>query len=95
MEVPLKTAKLAFSIFPTLENSVKYGNPNAVSDAGVGAIHALACIESAVLNVRINLSSIKDEELVRKISMECDELENKGKNYKDDLIKLVNNKINS
>ena len=38
------------------------GNPASISDVGVGLLATRACIEGAAMNVRINLSGLKDEE---------------------------------
>lgn len=73
--VPLRTAKLAFSLFAHLDAAVKLGNPNAVTDAMVATMLARTCVLGAVFNVRVNLASIRDEDFVRKLSEDCAELQ--------------------
>lgn len=60
-EIPLKTMKVAFSAFDLIETMAREGNPNSVSDAGVGAIAIRGAIYGAYLNVRINASGLKDK----------------------------------
>lgn len=72
--VPLHTAELAAEIFPLATYVVEHGNKNALSDGLVSAIAARTAILSALLNVRINLASIKDEEFVQCMNAKCLEL---------------------
>jgi len=65
------------------------GNQNAVTDACVGIMTARTAVLSALLNVRINLSSIKDEEYVAKMEKEADRLEKEAINKELDLINKV------
>lgn len=73
-EVPLSVAKKTCAILPLLEDLVEHGNHNAVTDACVAAMCARTAVLGAVLNVRINLSGIADEDFVAKIQAECDKL---------------------
>ena len=93
MEVPLKVAGVANEIFDTLRVAAQFGNPNAVSDAGVGALVAYAAIESALLNVKINLSAIKDTGLVTDVKKQCDEIMESAEYSKNDIMKIVYKKI--
>lgn len=61
MKTPLKTAELCVQLAQLLPEIAQYGNKNAVSDAGVGALMCRSACEAAVLNVKINLSSVEDE----------------------------------
>jgi formiminotetrahydrofolate cyclodeaminase len=92
-EAPLTTAREAVKIFDLLDVAAGYGNTNAVSDAGVGAILALAAVEGALLNVKINLGSIKNTEILQKVSKECDELLVLSKNRKEKIMSVVNSKL--
>jgi len=78
-EVPLKVMETALKSYQLLSEMVEKGNPNSISDVGVGALATRACVEGAALNVRINLGQLKDEkfksalvEKVRKISADSD-----------------------
>jgi formiminotetrahydrofolate cyclodeaminase len=71
----------------------KKGNINSITDAAVSAIMGKACVHSAILNVKINLSSIKDELFIEKISSEINNLEKNAINKTDKIIKFVHSKI--
>jgi len=60
-EVPLHTMKLCWEVIVLADTAAKYGNQNALSDAGVSAITALTGLKSAYFNVLINLPGVKDE----------------------------------
>lgn len=73
--VPLRVAELAVSLFPHLQAVLTLGNKNAVTDAMVGTMLARTCALGAIYNVRVNLSSIKDEAFVAELSSACDRLQ--------------------
>lgn len=91
--VPLKVAEKTLDIFNLLEIAVKYGNTNAISDAGVGALIALTGLEAAILNVKINLPSIKDPDFVSKVKEKCDAILKSGTTSKEGLLEIVKNKL--
>lgn len=61
-EVPLRVMETAAQSYDLLEEMANKGNPSSVSDVGVGLLALRACIEGAAMNVRINLSGLKDEQ---------------------------------
>ena len=61
IEVPFSTMKKAFESFEIIEAMVETGNPNSISDAGVGALCVRSAILGAWLNVRINAAGLKDK----------------------------------
>lgn len=70
-QVPLRTMKAAFSAFPLIEAMAKEGNPNSVSDAGVGALSIRTAVQGAYLNVKINAAGIKDRTVADAILAEA------------------------
>lgn len=60
VEVPLQVMQLAYDSLEVIEAMAEKGNPNSISDAGVGALCAKAAVEGAFLNVRINLAGFQD-----------------------------------
>jgi glutamate formiminotransferase len=74
-EVPLKVMETASKSYGLLAEMAEKGNPASVSDVGVGALATRACIEGAALNVRINLTQLKDEKfkvaLAEKVQSVC------------------------
>jgi formiminotetrahydrofolate cyclodeaminase len=93
LQVPFEVAKKAYSIYDYVLVACKYGNKNAVSDAGVAALMLQTAIESAILNVKINLSSIDDEEYNRNTKQQCDELIESGNKKKKEIMDIVNSKL--
>ncbi len=73
-QVPLRTMKVAYSAFPIIEAMAKEGNPNSVSDAGVGALCIRTAVHGAYLNVKINASGIKDRGIADKLLAEAAEI---------------------
>jgi glutamate formiminotransferase/formiminotetrahydrofolate cyclodeaminase len=67
IEVPFRTMKTAFEGFELIREMVRIGNPNSVSDAGVGALAIRACIMGAWLNVKINAAALEDKKSIEKI----------------------------
>jgi glutamate formiminotransferase / formiminotetrahydrofolate cyclodeaminase len=60
-KVPLRTMKAAAAVMPLCKTMATEGNPNSVSDAGVGALCARSAVYGAYLNVQINASGLKDK----------------------------------
>lgn len=73
-DVPLETARKCTQILDVARIAAEKGNKNSISDAAVSALMAQTGLQAAMLNVRINLCSIKDAEYVHKVSIELDEL---------------------
>ena len=68
-------AKTAAEIFSLAEAAVKSGNKNAVTDGLVAAMMARTAVLGALLNVKINLGSIRDEAFVSELREECSALQ--------------------
>lgn len=62
-EIPLKVMETASRSYDLLAEMAGKGNPASISDVGVGLLATRACIEGAAMNVRINLSGLKDEKI--------------------------------
>jgi formiminotetrahydrofolate cyclodeaminase len=92
-DIPLKVAKMSEPVFKLLEVAAEYGNPQAISDAGVGTLSALTGLEGALLNVRINLPGIKDSEYESFVTNEISRLLETGKAMKEKIMEKVNSKI--
>ena len=93
LDIPYEVAKQAFKIYDIIYIACSYGNKNAISDAGVSALLTQAAIESAVLNVKINLTSIKDANLIEEVGLHCNNLVREGREKRDELISIINSKI--
>ncbi len=94
IQVPFEVMKVAFTGFEVAEAMAETGNPNSVSDAGVGALALHACIEGAWLNVRINAESLIQPQ-VEQIKSEGAELMKRSSDFRSRILKLVEGKISS
>ncbi|MBO7541268.1 MAG: cyclodeaminase/cyclohydrolase family protein, partial [Bacteroidales bacterium] len=93
-QVPFRTMQKAFEAFEVINAMVEIGNPNSITDAGVGALCARSAVIGAGLNVKINAASLKDEEFKAKILADAAEIEAKAIAEEQRLIAEVNKKIN-
>lgn len=90
--VPFEVASLAYEIMPLADEAVVSGNKNAVTDGLVSAMMARTAVLSALLNTRINLGSIKDQEFVKEYSEKVEKLEKQAIEFeKNILAKFYNN----
>ena len=67
IKIPYRTMELAFKSFDLAKAMAEHGNPNSVSDAGVGALCARAAVKGAYLNVKINAQDLKEHADVKAI----------------------------
>jgi len=74
-DVPLEICRVAVEVCRLAKVAAAIGNPQAVTDAGIGAILGEAAVVGAGLNVRINLGSIEDEAYVRQAAAEIDAIQ--------------------
>lgn len=73
MQTPLLLAEECIKFYDNIEFAIKYGNKNLISDAGVATVLLHSAIESSIINVKVNLNFLREEEI-------CNEIENKCKN---------------
>ena len=88
-EIPLRTMRVAYSAFDLIEAMVKEGNPNSVSDAGVGALAVRSAIYGAYMNVRINSVDLKDRSVADILVAEAQEIYNKTADREKHIIDAV------
>jgi len=88
-EVPLQVAQKAYKMMDFIHTVATTGNSNAVTDACVAMMCARTAVLGALLNVRINLSSIQDTEYVNNMKNEADRLEKEAINKETKLLEWV------
>ncbi len=91
--VPLKVMETALSGYGLIREMVEEGNPNSVTDAGVGALALRTCIKGAYLNVKINASSLNDRDFVREVLIKSCDMDSKAKMEEEAIMKMVDEKI--
>ena len=73
-EVPLETARKCLEVLDVAYIVAQKGNTNSISDAAVSALMAQSAVHAAILNIRINLGSIKDDQFVQMVRTEIEEI---------------------
>ncbi len=92
-EVPLKTMRESVRSYELLKAMASEGNPNSVSDAGVGALAATAAVRGAHLNVRINAAGLSDREAAERLCAQAQEIEAEAVAAEAEIMQIVNSKI--
>jgi len=87
--VPFETATLCFSAMKSCIEAARSGNINSATDAAAGGYLAYASLESAIMNVRINIKSIKDASFVASMKEDCDSLLAEGVVHLNELKSIV------
>jgi len=95
IEVPLRVMEVACASLEPIHAMAATGNPNSVSDAGVGALCARSAVLGAWLNVRINASGYEDKAWVEKVLARGKELESKTIAAEAAILKIASDKISS
>ena len=92
-EVPLRTMKAAYKAFDVVRAMAEEGNPNSVSDAGVGALAARSAVMGACLNVKINAAGLKDRETADRLVNEANEIQALAQQAEKEILEIVESKI--
>jgi glutamate formiminotransferase / formiminotetrahydrofolate cyclodeaminase len=93
MEIPLQVMQLSYQSMEVIKKMVEIGNPNSVTDAGVGALAARSAVLGAAMNIKINSKGVTDKEFVAAILKEVQELEQKTLQQEKEILDIVNGKI--
>ncbi|MDD3875172.1 MAG: glutamate formimidoyltransferase [Bacteroidales bacterium] len=93
IEIPFKVMQKSFESFELLKSMVINGNPNSVTDAGVGALCIRSAVYGAYLNVKINATDLKDRAFVDDIFSKADDLLKRAFDLEKEIIDIVISKI--
>jgi glutamate formiminotransferase/formiminotetrahydrofolate cyclodeaminase len=93
IEVPFRVMNTAYEGFEVAEAMTEIGNPNSISDAGVGALALYTCMEGAWLNMKINAADVKNHPRVQEILEAGRELLERAEETKNRILDRVNEKI--
>jgi len=91
--VPFKAMETAYNAMEVIKAMAEIGNPNSVTDAGVGALALRACVRGAFLNVKINASGLEDKNFVEDIIRKCSKIDKKTEEFETDILQIVQSKI--
>ena len=92
-QVPLRTMKAAYKAFDVVRAMAEEGNPNSVSDAGVGALAARSAVMGACLNVKINAAGLKDRAVADALVKEAEEIQTAAQKAETEILAIVESKI--
>ncbi|MDY0104015.1 MAG: glutamate formimidoyltransferase [Lentimicrobium sp.] len=95
IDIPFKVMQKSLAVMEIVRVMAETGNPNSVTDAGVGALAARSAVMGAYLNVKINASGLKDKAYVDKVIAEGAQIEQQAQNAEAEILKIVNDKINN
>jgi len=93
IEVPFEVMQTAYQSLEVIGAMAEIGNPNSVSDAGVGALCVRTAVYGAYLNVRINATGLTDKAFAGEILSKANRLLQETKDKEADILKLVESKI--
>ncbi|MBP5782022.1 MAG: cyclodeaminase/cyclohydrolase family protein, partial [Bacteroidales bacterium] len=93
IEVPFRTMNLCYESMEVAKAMAEIGNPNSVSDAGVGALAACAGVRGAYLNVRINAGSYEDKAFVDDILARAKKLNDDAIAKEKEIMDIVESKL--
>ncbi len=92
-QVPLKTMRASVKVFGLVRAMASEGNPNSVSDAGVGALMARSAVLGALLNVKINATGLKDRSIAEELIGEAERIARDAERLEKEVLEIVNEKI--
>lgn len=93
IEIPFKVMQVSYASMEVIKAMAEKGNPNSVTDAGVGALCARSAVMGAFMNVRINAGGYNDKQFTDEIISKGKEIEKKTIALETEILKTVNEKI--
>ncbi len=93
MEAPLILARESLEFYENLKIMAKYGNKMLLSDLAISAVLLHTAIESSIINVKVNLNGLRDEEFFNKIDSELKTIIEKSAKEKNYIVNIVNDVI--
>lgn len=93
-EIPLNTMKVAYSSVEVLKYMVENGNPNSITDAGVGLLCIKTAVRGAYFNVMVNAKGLKDKDAARKYATEAKSILENNHRQIDEILLKVEEAIN-
>ena len=92
-EIPFRVMQTTFTSMEVIKAMAEIGNPNSVSDAGVGALAARSAVMGAYLNVKINAAGLTDKKWAETIIADGAILQEKTQQLESEILLIVNGKI--
>ena len=93
IDVPFKTMELCHGSMEVMKAMAEFGNPNSVTDAGVGALAAMAGVRGAFLNVKINTADLEDKDFVNDVIARGTDIVNRAAVLEQEILAVVESKM--
>lgn len=93
IEIPFRVMQVSYDSMEVIKAMAEIGNPNSISDAGVGALCARSAVMGAFMNVRINASGYDDKTFVTDVLNRGREIENKTIALEAEILKTIDGKL--
>lgn len=93
LEIPFEVSQKAYKLYNYIDIAAEYGNKNALSDTGVAALLVEAAVEGALLNVKINIFGLKDEDRKKELTEKCEIILEKSKKRKERIINSIESQL--
>ncbi len=93
IQTPLKTAQTAHNILPLLQQMAQSGNPNSITDAGVGVLALQSAIHGAILNILVNLNSFKGTDFYNQTTATVQQLSESTDNICHQILNFIKTKL--
>ena len=91
--VPFMVMETAYESMEVMAAMAESGNPNSVSDAGVGALATRACVRGAFLNVKINTADLEDKAFVEDILNKSRKVDEMAEKKEKEILGIVERKL--
>lgn len=92
-EVPFKVLDTCFKSMEVMKAMAETGNPNSVTDAGVGALCARTAVRGALLNVKINASGLDDKSFATEIVSKGEAIAVQALSLENEIMTIVESKL--
>ncbi|MBT6175109.1 MAG: glutamate formimidoyltransferase [Flavobacteriales bacterium] len=89
IEIPMQVAEIAHNALEVAEAMAQLGNPNSITDAGVGAMCLRTAVLGAILNARVNTVDLNDDVFVSSTLARCSELVSSTKSREEAILARV------
>lgn len=93
IEVPFDIMKTCYQSMEVMKEMADHGNPNSITDAGVGALCARAGVLGAFMNVKINCGDLKDKDFVSRVLNEGEEIQERAEALEKEIVAVVNSHL--
>jgi glutamate formiminotransferase / formiminotetrahydrofolate cyclodeaminase len=95
IEIPFQVMQNAWASMEVIQAMVEKGNPNSVTDAGVGALCARSAVIGAYLNVKINSVDLEDKTYVNRVLKEGAEIEAAARKKEEEILEILKTKLST